>query len=81
MDDTRVYLAIRDHAQKGRYDGIQVDWGAFAIKVNGPELIEILQDAVGRTSIQADDNLITKYISYAKFLGSDQYIAFLSVEL
>lgn len=81
MEDTRIYLAIRDHAQKGRYEGAQVDWGAFAIKVNGPELIEVLEESLGNTEGHHTDTLIGQYASYAHSLGANRYVAFLSVEI
>lgn len=44
IEDTRVYRQIRGLAQEGQYEGRRVDWGAYAIKVNGPELMSVLTE-------------------------------------
>ena len=80
-NDTKVYLKIREHARAGRFEGAQVDWGAYAIKVNGPELLSILQECYGNPEAADPTSLLGQYVAYAQELGADQYVAFLSVEL
>lgn len=79
--DTKVYLRIRQLARAGLHDGRDVDWGACAIKVNGPELMQILTDCYDNLADAKPDSLLGRYAAYAKALGLERYIAFLSVEL
>ncbi len=81
IEDTGVYLKIRDHARSGNYEGVEVDWGAYAIKVNGPDLLQILSECFAKIDTMRPDSIIGRYVTYAKSLGHDKYIALLSVEL
>ena len=47
FQDTKLYMTINWHAQQGNYEGRAVDWGASAIKVDGPQILEILQGCYG----------------------------------
>jgi hypothetical protein len=80
-EDTSIYLKIREAAQQGLYDGRQVDWGAFAIKVNGPELLAILTACYGDLNSIAPESVPGRYIRYARALGSEKHVAFVSAEL
>lgn len=81
LEDTKVYMKIRDIAREGKFEGDMVDWGAFAIKVNGPELLSVLTSCYGDIEAVNPESLTGRYVSYAKALGADNYVAFLSVEL
>ena len=81
IDDLKIYLKIRDHARNGNYEGLRVDWGAFAIKVNGPELLTVMSECHDDIESVDLESLLARYVSYAKSLGSKKYVAFLSVEL
>lgn len=80
-NDLQVYLKIREHARNGEYCGDMVDWGAFAIKVNGPELLAILAECYGDLSRLTAGSLASRYVSYAQSLGEESYVAFISAEL
>ncbi|MEO6152315.1 MAG: hypothetical protein ABIT09_08400 [Croceibacterium sp.] len=80
-NDLLVYLKIREHARKGEYGGAMVDWGAFAIRVNGPELLTILADCYGDLSRVTTNSLAGRYVSYGQSLGTLNYVAFISAEL
>lgn len=81
LEDTKVYLRIRQLARAGLHEGRDVDWGACAIKVNGPELMQILTDCYDTLGDAKPDSLLGRYVAYARSLGAGKYIAFLSVEL
>ena len=81
LDDLKIYLKIREHARNGNYEGKQIDWGAFAIKVNGPELLTVLSECHDNIESVNLESLLGRYVSYAKSLGSKNYVAFVSVEL
>ena len=81
LHDVSIYITIRDLAHKGEYEGAQVDWGACAIKVNGPELLAVLRECYDRLDDAPPKSLLGRYVSFATSLGTDKYVAFLSVEL
>lgn len=76
--DNAVYSAIWRHASKGDYDGRQVDWGASAIKVNGPELISVLGHDPDETI--DPESPLGRYIDVAQKLGPDKYVAFVAFD-
>lgn len=80
-EDLMLYLAIRSLVNSGAYEGRWVDWGACALKVNGPQLLTILSDCYGDTGKFAPDGLLTKYVAYANTLGADKQVALISVEM
>ncbi|WP_221792223.1 hypothetical protein [Aquisediminimonas sediminicola] len=80
-NDTALYLKIRDLARDGRYHGAQVDWGAFAVKVNGTELLSILDECYGPVEEMKSDTLLARYISFAERLGAGNYVALVSCEI
>ena len=81
LEDLKIYQVIREHARKGDYEGDQVDWGAYAIKVNGPELLSVLRECYRHLEAADPESLIGRYASYASSLGPNKHVAFLSVEL
>jgi hypothetical protein len=76
-----VYSKVCDLARQGLCDGRQVDWGAFAIKVNGPQLLAVLNEARGDPGNVDPDGVIGKYVAYARDLGSENFVALVSAEL
>lgn len=81
LEETKVYLRIRQLARAGLHEGRDVDWGACAIKVNGPELMQILAHCYDKLEEAKPDSLLGRYRAYARRLGTEKYVAFLSVEL
>lgn len=76
IENLSVYLKIREHAWEGRYCGQQIDWGAYGIKVNGPQLLQILEECSGDHG-----SAMSIYKDFARSLGDSQYVAFISIEL
>lgn len=81
IQDTSVYRQIRGLAQEGQFEGRQVDWGAWAIKVNGPELMSVLADCYGDLSDRDPKSVLGRHIQYAKKLGETKYVALISTEM
>ena len=79
--DTKLYLTIRGYAREGGYEGCRVDWGAFAIKVNGPEMLTILEECYGNMDEVDPKTLLGKYADFARKLGTENYVALISTEL
>jgi hypothetical protein len=79
--DTKLYLTIRGYAREGAYEGGQVDWGAFAIKVNGPEMLTVLKECYGNMDVVDPTTLLGTYAAFARKLGTEHHVALGSAEL
>ena len=77
-EDLKLYLKIRQHAREGRYHGAQIDFDACAIKVNGPEMLAVLEECYGDPDAADPTSLLGKYVAFAKALGPENCIAFIS---
>jgi hypothetical protein len=64
---------------EGLWEGRQTDWGAYALRVNGPRLIAFLTEAYGATAI--DQARFRDYRALALDLGADRYVALVAAEL
>ena len=80
-EDTKLYLRIKGYAQEGRYHGRRVDWGASAIKVNGAEMLTVLEECYGSTDAVDPETLIGKYAAFARKLGPEHYVALVAAEM
>lgn len=80
-NDITIYQNIKEHACRGDYEGDQVDWGAYAIKVNGPDLLNVLSECYGDLRVVDPNSLKGRYVNYAETLGSNHYVAFIATEL
>lgn len=80
-EDLKLYLAIRSLVREETYEGRWVDWGACALKVNGPQLLTILSNCYGDIAKFAPDGLLARYAAFANALGADKQVALLSVEM
>jgi hypothetical protein len=69
------------YAREGAFEGRQVDWGAFAIKVNGPEMLRVLEEAYGSTMEVDPKTLLGRYAAFARELGTENYVAMVSTEM
>ena len=79
--DIKLYRWIKGYAQEGAFEGRQVDWGAFAIKVNGPEMLRVLEEAYGNTEGVDRKDLLGKYAAFAHKLGTENYVAMIALEM
>jgi hypothetical protein len=81
LNDSDMWMTIIACVREGKYEGRHVDWGASAIKVNGPELLAVLARCYGDLSAKDPNSLIGRYIGFAKELGEDRILAFVAAEL
>jgi hypothetical protein len=81
LHETKLYLIIRGLAREGAHAGREVDWGASAIKVNGPEVMDILRSVYGDLERFKPKDTIGKYVQFARDLGSERFAAFIAAEL
>ena len=80
-EDTKLYLTIKGYAQEGAFEGRQIDWGAHAIKVNGPEMLRVLEEAYGSTDGVDPKTLLGRYAAFARKLGTEKYMALVAAEM
>ena len=78
---SEAFWAIMRLADEGQYQGRQVDWGAWALKVNGPQLKQVLRDIFGAEQIAQPSPVLQSYIDLADELGDANYVAFVAAEL
>ncbi len=78
---SEAFWAIMRLADEGHYQGRQVDWGAWALKVNGPELRQVLQRIYGDEKLAAPWPVLASYLALAEELGEARYVAFVAAEL
>lgn len=76
-----AFWAIMRLANEGRYQGRQVDWGAWALKVNGPELKQVLEQIYGAEKLATPWLELKAYVDLADTLGDTNYVAFVAAEL
>jgi hypothetical protein len=76
-----AFWAIVKLVRDGRYDGRKVDWGAWALKVNGPGLRDVLTGIYGPERIAAPASPLRDYLALADELGEDRFVAFVAAEL
>jgi hypothetical protein len=80
-EDLAVYLRIKQLVSEGRFDGRWVDWGAVAIKVDGPGILEVLALAHGGMDRLPKTPINAAYVKYAEELGAGNFVAFIALEL
>lgn len=78
---TDAFWAIMRLANEGQYQGRQVDWGAWAIKVNGTQLKQVLADIYGAEKVAQPWPVLKSYLDLADELGEANYVAFVAAEL
>lgn len=76
-----AFGTIYQLAKDGAYDGLQLDWGAWGLKVNGPQLREVLTAIYGDGVVSAARPPIDSYLKLADELGEHRYVAFVAAEL
>lgn len=79
--DTKHYLRILDFARDGAYRGEKIGWGAFAIKVNSPEMLSVLEECCGGIAAVDPVSLLERYAVFARELGTERYVALVSCEM
>ena len=81
LHETKLYMIIRGLAREGAHGGREVGWGASAIKVNGPEILEILRSVYGDLENVGRTGILAKYVNFARELGSEGFAALIAAEL
>ena len=81
LHETKLYLIIRGLAREGAHEGREVDWGASAIKVNGPEIMQILGSVYGDLENVDGKGALARYVKFARELGSEGFAALIGAEL
>ena len=81
FQDNRLYLTISWHAKQGNYDGRAVDWGAQAIKVDGPKMLEILEECYGALDQHSPQSEIGLYADFARNLPSGKHVALIAASM
>jgi hypothetical protein len=77
-----AFSTILELAKAGKFGGRQVDWGAWAIKVNGPQLQEVLDKCVTHRQFFKDHGeKIEAYRKFAGEIGEGNSVAFVAAEL
>ena len=66
LHETKLYMIIRGLAREGAHEGREVGWGASAIKVNGPEILEILRSVYGDLENVSGKGSLGKYVKFAR---------------
>lgn len=79
--DSAAFWKIMDLAQNNQFEGRQVDWGAWALKVNGPQLKSVLEAIYGAERLKKPWPPVDAYLALADELGDDQYVALVAAEL
>jgi hypothetical protein len=77
--DHKAYEAIAGLARRGEHNGVKVDWGAWAIRVNAPELHELVVSIYGKPP--ACGPAAARYIEFAGSMSADQQFALIACEL
>ena len=81
LHETKLYMIIRGLAREWAHEGREVDWGASAIKVNGPEILEILESVYGDLGNVRGSGALAKYVKFARQLGTEGYAALIGAEM
>ena len=81
FQDNKLYLTIKWHAQKGNYEGRAVDWGASAIKVNGPQILEILEECYGDLSQHSPKREVGMLANFARNLPAGKQMALVACSM
>lgn len=81
FQDNKLYMTISWHAQQGNYDGRAVDWGAEAIKVDGPQILEILEECYGDLDQQSPKSEVGGLANFARSLPAGQQMALVACSM
>ncbi len=80
LHDTGFYLMIRQLAREGKYEGRNPDFDASALKVDGPQLRELIALHYGRDALVNPGNILKPYVQLADSLG-DRCVALMAVAM
>jgi len=81
LDDTGLYLLIRQLARDRCYEGCDPDFDASAIKVNGIELMMLLTQHYGEACVTNARGDLGEYVALAHRLGNNDKIALVAVAM
>ncbi len=79
--DSSFYTQIRRLAWAGEFGGRDPDFDASAIKVNGPELRALLEEAYGAARLARPSEELKQYLALAERLGADRHVALVAVAM
>lgn len=79
--DSAAFWKIVELANQHEFEGRQVDWGAWALKVNGAQLRKVLQMVYGDEALLAPRAPVDSYLALADELGDSQFVALIAAEL
>jgi hypothetical protein len=79
--DSSAFWKILNLAQEHAYEGRQVDWGAWALKVNGPQLRQVMEAIYGAERLKVPRPPLDSYLALADELGAEQFVALVAAEL
>ena len=78
FQDNKLYLTIGGHAREGNYEGRAVDWGAEAIKVDGTQILEILEGCYGDLDQRSPTSEIGMLANFARNLPPSKKMALIA---
>ncbi|WP_174279902.1 hypothetical protein [Sphingomonas bacterium] len=81
VHDYELWMAIRWMADSGRFGGKIIDWDAYGVKVNGPEVEQVLREVYAKQPDRLNQEPISLYLDYARVLGPDRYVALVAVAI
>jgi hypothetical protein len=79
--DGRAFWTVLRLAEEKQFEGRQTDWGAWAVKVNGPELRRVLEASYGVACMEKPWPPVDDYLALAEELGDARYVALVAAEL
>lgn len=68
LDDTGLYLLVRTLANEGHYHGCDPDFDASALKLNGDELLGLLDSHYGSETLAGCKGALRAYVDLARQL-------------
>ncbi len=81
FEDLGLYIRIKDLAYEGLFQGRMIDFDAHGLKVNGPELRDIIENCYRNNPSVMADSVTRQYLEFANWLGSDRYVALVAVAM
>ena len=81
FQDNKLYMTISWHAQKGNYDGRAVDWGAEAIKVDGSQILKILEECYGDLAQHSPKSEVGMLANFARGLPAGKQMALVACSM
>ena len=81
FEDFRLYNSISELALAGSYHGGIIDFDAYGLKVNGPELRDIITACYMAHPAMMEQRVTRLYLDYADGLGAENHVALVAVAM